>query len=81
MVFSDFIATSAASLYRGDTTADDSIKETSDILLKVGVTVISNEDCEEVNGKYNGKKTSYDGWITENMLCAIGECVPKFGEF
>ncbi|EED90971.1 probable trypsin-like serine protease, partial [Thalassiosira pseudonana CCMP1335] len=43
----------------GDTVAFDSIQQLSDTLKEVEVTAISNAECE-----------SYQGQITDNMLCA-----------
>lgn len=81
MLLSNFLVISAAKLCRGDTIADDSTKKTSDLLLKVGVTVISNEECESIKGIHDGEETSYDEWFTENMLCAMGEFLSKSSEF
>ena len=41
--------------------------------MEVSVNVISNEDCAKSEGEHNGYKDSYDGFITENMICAAGE--------
>eukprot|EP00804_Cyclotella_cryptica_P013972 CCRYP_002483-RB/>CCRYP_002483-RB protein AED:0.35 eAED:0.37 QI:166/0.71/0.5/1/0.42/0.5/8/0/425 len=57
----------------GDTTADDLTMETSSVLMEVSVNVISNTQCQAAKGKHNGYSDSYDGWITEHMLCAVDE--------
>jgi hypothetical protein len=57
----------------GDTAADDFVIDESSVLMEVSVFVISNEECSASKGKNNGVKTSYDGDITENMLCASGK--------
>lgn len=41
--------------------------------MEVAVNVISNTECEASKGTHNGVKNSYEGWITEHMLCAVGE--------
>jgi hypothetical protein len=51
----------------GDTTQNDFIFETSNILLETTVNVISNEVCSKSTGKHNGDKETYDGQITENV--------------
>ncbi|KAL7476508.1 hypothetical protein ACHAW6_002367 [Cyclotella cf. meneghiniana] len=57
----------------GDTTADDLTMDTSSVLMEVSVNVISNKKCQASKGKHNGYSDSYDGWITEHMLCAVDE--------
>ena len=42
----------------------------SDVLMTVEVNTISNEECEQSNGLIGGWYASYDGKITDNMLCA-----------
>ena len=59
----------------GDTTQDDLTVETSSVLMEVDVNAISNEECAKSEGEHNGWKDSYDGMITEHMLCAKGEFV------
>ena len=41
-----------------------------DVLMTVEVNTISNEECEQSNGLIGGWYASYDGKITDNMLCA-----------
>jgi hypothetical protein len=57
----------------GDTAQDDFIVDASSVLMEVDVFVVSNEECSASKGKQNGVKVSYDGDITENMLCATGK--------
>eukprot|EP00579_Thalassiosira_antarctica_P010214 CAMPEP_0201908604 /NCGR_PEP_ID=MMETSP0903-20130614/669_1 /ASSEMBLY_ACC=CAM_ASM_000552 /TAXON_ID=420261 /ORGANISM="Thalassiosira antarctica, Strain CCMP982" /LENGTH=646 /DNA_ID=CAMNT_0048442989 /DNA_START=76 /DNA_END=2016 /DNA_ORIENTATION=+ len=42
----------------------------SDVLMTVEVNTISNEECEQSDGLIGGWPASYDGKITDNMLCA-----------
>ena len=42
----------------------------SDVLMTVEVNTISNEECEQSDGLIGGWYASYDGKITDNMLCA-----------
>lgn len=54
----------------GDTTADDLTQELAEQLLSVTVNVISNQQCDDSKGSIGGWSESYNGQITENMLCA-----------
>lgn len=58
----------------GDTVAFDSIQQLSDTLKEVEVTAISNAECEVSSGRvgnwFFGSYESYQGQITDNMLCA-----------
>jgi trypsin len=54
----------------GDTTADDYTQELADELKSVTVNVISNSDCDASSGTINGWSDSYEGQITDNMMCA-----------
>ena len=54
----------------GDTTADDYTQELADELKSVTVNVMSNSDCDASSGSINGWSDSYEGQITDNMLCA-----------
>jgi hypothetical protein len=45
----------------GDTAQDDWVVDAS------------SEECSASKGRQNGVKVSYDGDITENMLCATGK--------
>jgi len=42
----------------------------SDVLLEVDVDVISNQECDAAEGYIDGYFDSYNGQITNNMLCA-----------
>ena len=42
----------------------------SDVLLEVDVNVISNNECDAAEGNIDGYYDSYNGQITNNMLCA-----------
>eukprot|EP00804_Cyclotella_cryptica_P012085 CCRYP_004505-RA/>CCRYP_004505-RA protein AED:0.12 eAED:0.12 QI:0/0/0/1/1/1/2/0/434 len=53
----------------GDTTADDTIA-TSDVLRFVEVNVMSNADCDASKGTIDGFNDSYNGRITDQMMCA-----------
>jgi trypsin len=57
----------------GDTTQDDYTVETSSILMEVAVNAISNKACAKSEGTHNGYEDSYEGQITEHMLCAKGK--------
>lgn len=57
----------------GDTTQDDYTSEASSVLMEVSVNVISNAECSESEGEHGGYEDSYDGLITEHMLCAAGK--------
>lgn len=50
----------------GDTDIRDHVFTSSDVLLKVEVNCISNDDCED--SKY--QSDTYQGQISQNMLCA-----------
>jgi trypsin len=54
----------------GDTTSDDLTQELADVLMSVDVNAISNSDCDASKGSINGWSDSYNGQITNNMLCA-----------
>ena len=55
----------------GDTTADDYTQKLADRLMDVSVNVISQKDCDDSEGQTGGGWTdSYNGQITDNMLCA-----------
>jgi hypothetical protein len=55
----------------GDTNESEFYSELSDVLLKVDLRVMSNDECINsagtIDGGYYG---TYSGMITENMLCA-----------
>jgi hypothetical protein len=59
----------------GDTTQDDYTVETSSLLMEVGVNVMSNKNCAKSKGTINGYEDSYEGSITEHMLCAKGKAL------
>jgi len=62
----------------GDTLRDSNpfTHELSDLLMEVQTNVITKDDCEDSSGPADdGSQTSYDGLITENMLCAQAEDV------
>ena len=54
----------------GDTTSDDLTQELAEVLMSVDVNTISNSDCDASKGSINGWSDSYNGQITNNMLCA-----------
>jgi trypsin len=54
----------------GDMTSDDLTQELADVLMSVDINVISNQDCDDSSGTINGWTDSYNGQITDNMLCA-----------
>lgn len=49
--------------------------ESSTILREVDVSVIGNEECNQINGAINNIYESYSGLITDNMMCtfAVGK--------
>lgn len=65
----------------GDTTADDYTQKLADKLMEVSVNVISNQDCDASKGQIGGWVDSYNGQITNNMICARdnGEDAVSFG--
>ncbi|KAL3803201.1 hypothetical protein HJC23_003476 [Cyclotella cryptica] len=57
----------------GDTAQSDFVQELSDILRSVQVTVVSNDECAASRGWVGWfNYQSYEGSITQNMLCARG---------
>ena len=50
----------------GDTDISDAVEDVSDVLMKVAVRVVSNDEC----GSVEGSGYSYRGRITDSMLCA-----------
>jgi trypsin len=54
----------------GDTTADDYTQKLADKLMEVSVNVISNQDCDASKGQIGGWVDSYNGQISDNMICA-----------
>merc|ERR1719291_735002 len=55
----------------GDTDAEKSGAQNSEVLMEVDVVVISNRDCRNSEGDTRkGKFKKYEGRITDNMLCA-----------
>ncbi|KAL7466093.1 hypothetical protein ACHAXS_006390, partial [Conticribra weissflogii] len=57
----------------GDTVAADDVQLLSSLLMDVTVNVIANEECEASEGTIGGWEDSYEGQITEAMLCARDE--------
>ncbi|KAL3786235.1 hypothetical protein HJC23_002486 [Cyclotella cryptica] len=57
----------------GDTALDDSIFNDSDALMSVDINVISNRDCDNSRGIVYSEEYSYNGQVTENMMCATDE--------
>ena len=53
----------------GDTDISNHVSTLTDVLLEVQVKVISNDECDNSSGNIDGSGT-YNGWITQNMLCA-----------
>lgn len=54
----------------GDMTSDDYTQEASNVLMSVDVNAMSNAECDASEGEINGWTDSYNGQITDNMLCA-----------
>ena len=54
----------------GDTNIDLSTQEFSEVLMNVEVNIISNEECEASEGTIGQATYTYNGQITENMMCA-----------
>ncbi|KAL3786221.1 hypothetical protein HJC23_002472 [Cyclotella cryptica] len=57
----------------GDMTVDDFSEVYPEVLMSVNVNVISNQDCENSSGTLAGWELSYNGRITDKMLCASDE--------
>jgi trypsin len=43
----------------------------SDVPLEVEAPTISNEECSEIHGVYMGQNETYNGYITDNMICTL----------
>jgi len=56
----------------GDTAISDRLTVLPDVLHEVQVNVVSNDECESASGSVDGRRDSYNGKITQNMLCATG---------
>ena len=54
----------------GDTKRNPNVSVLSDILLEVELNSMDNDTCEKSKGRIQGQVASYQGAITENMLCA-----------
>lgn len=54
----------------GDTDPDDDVTTLSDVLMSVGVDVISNQECDDSQGEASWGSDNYHDQITDNMLCA-----------
>lgn len=67
------VGESVAVMGWGDTTVDDFTIEASDVLMSVDIHVISNQDCDNSSGFYFWGESSYNGQITDNMMCATDE--------
>jgi len=52
-----------------DKLTDDDV-DMSDVLMNIEVQVISNEECEASEVSIGGNSLTYNGEITDNMLCA-----------
>ncbi len=52
----------------GDTDISE-VEDVSDVLMKVVVTVVSNDEC----GSVEGSGYSYEGRITKSMMCALAD--------
>jgi len=42
----------------------------SDVLRSVNLTSMSNDDCDNSSGMWNGDVVSYTGYVADNMMCA-----------
>ena len=42
----------------------------SDVLRSVNLTSMSNDDCDNSSGMWNGDIVSYSGYVADNMMCA-----------
>jgi trypsin len=65
-----WVGTTVTAMGWGDTDRRDHVSTLSDVLMKVQVNVISDEECDASSGYTDGYYDSYEGQITENMLCA-----------
>ena len=57
----------------GDMSVDGFIGIFPDVLMSVDIHIISNQDCSNSSIIVDGVEISYNGQITENMLCAADE--------
>lgn len=55
----------------GVTSQNDTDPPTSDVPLEIEAAVISNEKCSMVNGLYMERNETYNGYITDNMICTL----------
>jgi len=54
----------------GIKSTDDDWPDVSDVLMSVQLSTMSNEACEASEGEIDGCAISFEGMISENMLCA-----------
>lgn len=64
------VGTSVTVMGWGDTHISSNIQQLADRLMEVEVETISNEECDESEGKIGGWTDSYKDEITDNMICA-----------
>jgi len=69
-VNSDFVRAGTKVTVVGWGVTDPSGDNSADELREVEVTVLSNDDCEDSEGRISGSKDDYNGDITRNMICA-----------
>lgn len=43
----------------------------SDVPLEIETATISNEECSAIDGVYMGHNETYNGYITDNMICTL----------
>lgn len=55
----------------GVTSQNSTNPPVSDVPLEIEAAVISNEECSNIHGIYMGMNQSYNGYITENMICTL----------
>ena len=65
-----YVGESVTPMGWGDIDRRDDVSKLSDKLMKVQVNVISRRECDDSSGTIDGYHDSYNGQITQNMLCA-----------
>ena len=62
----------------GVTSPNSTDPPVSDVPLVAEAAVIPNSQCSEIHGVYMGTNETYNGYITENMICTLATGKGKF---